>query len=102
MQGKGVEFSKRAGRRKKIELSFSFQRMCSQKHQKGHRVAGLVLTIELSPQHWRLLHSIHRDFYTGDMFVGGILRLWEGVDGETDQHYKIKLTCSGSIWTLHS
>ena len=37
-----------------------------------------VLTIEwFIPQHGLLLHHIHRDFYTGDIGMVGVVRLWE-------------------------
>lgn len=38
----------------------------------------LVLTMQkLIPQHGLLLHPIHGDFYTGDIVMEGVVRLWE-------------------------
>lgn len=42
------------------------------------RKPWLVLTMQkFIPQHGLLLHHIHRDFYSGDIFMVGVIRLWE-------------------------
>lgn len=46
----------------------------------------LVLTMQkLIPQHGLLLHPIHGDFYSGDIVMEGVVRLWEE-GGTTLQH----------------
>lgn len=54
------------------------ERPSGSKSERPSKEQRLVLTMQtFIPQHGFLLHHIHRDFYSGDTFMVGVVGLWE-------------------------